>query len=52
MSTYLLIKVNRKYNVRVVQAYVPTRMQSDEEIGTFYEDMPDTMYQGEHNIQN
>ena len=40
---YVCLKINSKYNVKVIQAYAPTSTHDDEEVETFYEDVAKAM---------
>lgn len=35
----LVIKINKRYSIKIIQAYLPTSAHSDEEVQTVYEDI-------------
>lgn len=36
---YLIVKLNKRYNIRIVQVYAPTSMSTDDEFGDFYDNI-------------
>lgn len=38
-AAYLIVKLNKKYNIRIVKAYAPISMSAEEELEDFYEDI-------------
>ena len=39
----IIIKINKRYNIKIIQAYLPTSDHTDEEVQTVYEDIDNLM---------
>jgi len=40
---YVILKLNRRYNIKIIQAYAPTSQHSGEDIRSFYDDVAQAM---------